>query len=90
METTKLFEFFTPLEAVLMATIVSVVGFTIYVAKLFLKYMDKVNSERAEEIRESVKVNTSLEKTIERHNVLVEKLPERMEQIFLLVKHKGS
>lgn len=70
---------FSPLEILLMATLGSVVGGVVALAKWFYSYLNKTNQERAEEIKSSVTVQTELKGVISHNNYLVEQLPDRIE-----------
>jgi uncharacterized membrane protein YqiK len=69
---------FTPLEILLMTTVVAVVGGIVILARWFFTYIMKTNNERAVEIRTAVKATTELTGAIEKHNYLIEQLPERL------------
>lgn len=62
-----------------MATLGSVVGGVVVLAKWFYSYLNKTNQERAEEIKSSVTVQTELKGVIKHNNYLVEQLPDRIE-----------
>lgn len=69
---------FSPLEIVLMSAVTSLVGGIVLVVKMFYSYLLRTNKERAGEIASSVKVQTQLEGAIEKHNYLIEQLPDRL------------
>jgi hypothetical protein len=82
-----LLDTFTPLEVLLLTSMGTLVGAIAYLARVFYKYLDKTNKERAEEIRTAVKVQTELMGVIKEHNTLIEKLPEAIhDKIILAVK----
>lgn len=74
----ELFSMFTPLEVVLMASLSSVVGGMVILAKWFYDYINKINQERSEEIRLSITSQNNLCKVVEKNCYIIEQLPERI------------
>lgn len=69
---------FTPFELLLIASVTSLVGGIVVLARWFYTYLARTNKERAEEIRSSVQVQAELKGVIKHNNYLVEQLPERI------------
>lgn len=71
---------FSALEILLMATVGTLSGGVVVLAKWFIDYLKRTNQERAEEIKASVTVQAELKGVITHNNYLVENLPDRVEE----------
>lgn len=77
---TAVSENLTVLELLLITSLSTVVGGVVILSKWFYDYLTKTNTERSEEIKNSVKVQTELKGVIEHNNYLIENLPDRIQE----------